>query len=83
MIEAGDRDAHGGSLHAGRGRVEPCRHAAAGVGAGAPKSFQPDCQRPPFDDSDCMRWDATIPHGAEVVGDEEGHGRIVTLLASC
>jgi transcriptional regulator with XRE-family HTH domain len=30
---------------------------------------------------DYLRWDATIPHDAEVIGDEEGHVLIVTLLA--
>lgn len=30
---------------------------------------------------DYIRWDGTIPHDAEVVGDEEGHVLIVTLLA--
>jgi len=30
---------------------------------------------------DYVRWDGTIPHDAEVVGDEEGHILIVTLLA--
>ncbi len=29
---------------------------------------------------DYIRWDATIPHDAEVIGDEEGHILIVTLL---
>ena len=29
---------------------------------------------------DYLRWDATIPHDAEVIGDEEGHVLIVTLL---
>ena len=29
---------------------------------------------------DYVRWDGTIPHDAEVVGDEEGHVLIVTLL---
>ena len=29
---------------------------------------------------DYLRWDATIPHDAEVIGDEEGHILIVTLL---
>ena len=31
---------------------------------------------------DYIRWDGTIPHDAEVVGDEEGRVLIVTLLAS-
>jgi transcriptional regulator with XRE-family HTH domain len=30
---------------------------------------------------DYLRWDGTIPHDAEVIGDEEGHLLIVTLLA--
>ena len=30
---------------------------------------------------DYIRWDGTIPHDAEVIGDEEGHVLIVTLLA--
>lgn len=30
---------------------------------------------------DYIRWDGTIPHDAEVIGDEEGHLLIVTLLA--
>ncbi len=30
---------------------------------------------------DYLRWDGTIPHDAEVIGDEEGHVLIVTLLA--
>jgi transcriptional regulator with XRE-family HTH domain len=30
---------------------------------------------------DYVRWDGTIPHDAEVIGDEEGHILIVTLLA--
>ena len=30
---------------------------------------------------DYIRWDATIAHDAEVIGDEEGHVLIVTLLA--
>ena len=30
---------------------------------------------------DYVRWDGTIPHDAEVVGSEEGHVLIVTLLA--
>jgi transcriptional regulator with XRE-family HTH domain len=30
---------------------------------------------------DYVRWDGTIPHDAEAVGDEEGHILIVTLLA--
>jgi transcriptional regulator with XRE-family HTH domain len=30
---------------------------------------------------DYIRWDATIPHDAEVVGSDEGHMLIVTLLA--
>jgi len=30
---------------------------------------------------DYLRWDGTIPHDAEVIGDEEGHILIVTLLA--
>jgi transcriptional regulator with XRE-family HTH domain len=29
---------------------------------------------------DYLRWDGTIPHDAEVIGDEEGHILIVTLL---
>ena len=29
---------------------------------------------------DYIRWDGTIPHDAEVIGDEEGHVLIVTLL---
>jgi len=29
---------------------------------------------------DYIRWDASIPHDAEVIGDEEGHVIIVTLL---
>ena len=29
---------------------------------------------------DYLRWDATIPHDAEVIGNEEGHVLIVTLL---
>jgi mannose-6-phosphate isomerase-like protein (cupin superfamily) len=28
---------------------------------------------------DYIRWDGTIPHDAEVIGDEEGHLLIVTL----
>ena len=28
---------------------------------------------------DYLRWDGTIPHDAEVIGDEEGHILIVTL----
>jgi transcriptional regulator with XRE-family HTH domain len=31
---------------------------------------------------DYVRWDGTIPHDAEVIGDEEGHVLIVTLLGS-
>lgn len=30
---------------------------------------------------DYIRWDGTIPHDAEVIGDEEGHLLIVTLQA--
>ncbi len=30
---------------------------------------------------DYVRWDATVPHDAEVIGDEEGRLLIVTLLA--
>lgn len=30
---------------------------------------------------DYIRWDASVPHDAEVIGDEEGHVLIVTLLA--
>jgi transcriptional regulator with XRE-family HTH domain len=30
---------------------------------------------------DYVRWDGTIPHDAEAIGDEEGHILIVTLLA--
>ena len=30
---------------------------------------------------DYVRWDGAIPHDAEVIGDEEGHMLIVTLLA--
>jgi len=30
---------------------------------------------------DYVRWDGTIPHDAEIIGDEEGHVLIVTLLA--
>lgn len=30
---------------------------------------------------DYIRWDGTIPHDAEVIGEEEGHLLIVTLLA--
>ena len=30
---------------------------------------------------DYIRWDGTIPHDAEIVGDEEGRVLIVTLLA--
>ena len=30
---------------------------------------------------DYIRWDGTVPHDAEVIGDEEGHLLIVTLLA--
>ena len=30
---------------------------------------------------DYVRWDGTIPHDAEVIGHEEGHILIVTLLA--
>jgi transcriptional regulator with XRE-family HTH domain len=29
---------------------------------------------------DYLRWDAAVPHDAEVIGDEEGHILIVTLL---
>jgi transcriptional regulator with XRE-family HTH domain len=29
---------------------------------------------------DYVRWDGTIPHDAEVIGDEEGHLLIVTML---
>ena len=29
---------------------------------------------------DYIRWDGTVPHDAEVIGDEEGHVLIVTLL---
>lgn len=29
---------------------------------------------------DYLRWDGTIPHDAEVIGNEEGHVLIVTLL---
>jgi mannose-6-phosphate isomerase-like protein (cupin superfamily) len=28
---------------------------------------------------DYIRWDGTIPHDAEVIGDEEGHVLIVTM----
>ena len=28
---------------------------------------------------DYIRWDGTVPHDAEVIGDEEGHLLIVTL----
>jgi len=30
---------------------------------------------------DYIRWDGTIPHDAQVIGDEEGHILIVTLIA--
>lgn len=30
---------------------------------------------------DYVRWDGAVPHDAEVIGDEEGHMLIVTLLA--
>ncbi len=30
---------------------------------------------------DYVRWDGAIPHDAEVIGDEEGHMLVVTLLA--
>jgi transcriptional regulator with XRE-family HTH domain len=30
---------------------------------------------------DYIRWDGAVPHDAEVIGDEEGHMLIVTLLA--
>ena len=30
---------------------------------------------------DYVRWDGTIPHDAEAIGDEEGHILIVTLIA--
>ena len=32
-----------------------------------------------LDPGDYIRWDGTIPHDAEVIGDEEGHLLIVTL----
>ena len=44
VIQPGDRDAHGLSL---RHRAGGC-HAASGTVAGAPTSFQPDCQLPPL-----------------------------------
>ena len=33
-----------------------------------------------LDPGDYLRWDGTIPHDAEVIGDEEGRILIVTLL---
>ena len=48
VVEASDRDPHGRSLPRAGGGVEGARHAAALTVAGAPTSFQPDCQLPSF-----------------------------------
>ena len=67
VIQATDGDAHVPSLRRARCAVDHV-HAATGIVEGAP--------------SDYVRWDGTIPHDAETVGDEEGHILIVTLLAN-